>query len=244
MLKKILLIIAACLLAGYMVFAIFVVNPKAPEGTVCDKMLIEIAADSKDAYFDEAEIRKLIDDAGLSPIEKNLSEINTAEIEKLLEETKSIKKAECFKAVDGTVKIRVYQRTPIMRVMSNTGDFYLDNGGELMPVPRNYAAHVPLASGHIDEEYARNELYQLALLLQQHKEWNENIEQIYIHKNKDIELTPRKGDHRIIIGKPDDFEKNIEKLQLFYKEGLDKIGWNRYSVINLKYKDRVVCTKK
>ena len=27
-------------------------------------------------------------------------------------------------------------------------------------------------------------------------------------------------------------------------EGLNKIGWNAYSTINLKYKDQVVCTKR
>jgi hypothetical protein len=27
-------------------------------------------------------------------------------------------------------------------------------------------------------------------------------------------------------------------------EGLNKAGWNKYKVINLKYKDQVVCTKK
>jgi hypothetical protein len=32
---------------------------------------------------------------------------------------------------------------------------------------------------------------------------------------------------------------------MFYTEGLNKTdGWNKYSIINIKYKNQVVCTKK
>jgi cell division protein FtsQ len=32
-------------------------------------------------------------------------------------------------------------------------------------------------------------------------------------------------------------------LMTFYKEGLNKVGWNAYLTINLKYKNQIVCTK-
>ncbi len=244
MIKKVLLTILACLLGGYMIFALFIVDPENSSKTFCRKVQVEVVSGSDTPYFDEAGIRQAIEESELNPIDKSYAEINTGKIEKLVQEDKAVRKAECFKTIDGTVKLRVYQRTPIMRIMSDTGDFYLDSEGEIMPSPKNFAAHVPLASGYIDEEYAKNELYKLALYLHANKQWNDEIKQIYIPKNKDIEVALRRGDHVVIMGKPEDWEENMEKLLLFYEKGLNKIGWNRYSVINLKYKDRVICTKK
>ncbi|MDR3267157.1 MAG: hypothetical protein LBT24_06285, partial [Tannerella sp.] len=67
------------------------------------------------------------------------------------------------------------------------------------------------------------------------------IAQIYVAQNQDIELSPTVGNHQIILGKISDYRENLDKLQLFYEKGLNKVGWNKYSVINLKYKNQVVC---
>jgi cell division protein FtsQ len=48
-----------------------------------------------------------------------------------------------------------------------------------------------------------------------------------------------------VFGDAKDFEEKFEKLKTFYTEGLNKTdGWNKYSTINIKYKNQVVCTKK
>jgi cell division protein FtsQ len=48
-----------------------------------------------------------------------------------------------------------------------------------------------------------------------------------------------------VFGEAKDFEEKFEKLKTFYTEGLNKTdGWNKYSTINIKYKNQVVCTKK
>ncbi|MDR1436585.1 MAG: cell division protein FtsQ, partial [Candidatus Symbiothrix sp.] len=67
--------------------------------------------------------------------------------------------------------------------------------------------------------------------------------QIYVAPNKDIELTPRVGNHQIILGKLEDCEEHLEKLKVFYEKILNKVGWNKYSKINLKYKNQIVCTR-
>ena len=71
------------------------------------------------------------------------------------------------------------------------------------------------------------------------------IHQINITAEKEIELYPSIGNHKIIFGEATDFEEKFNKLKLFYTEGLNKTdGWNKYSTINIKYKNQVVCTKK
>jgi cell division protein FtsQ len=113
-----------------------------------------------------------------------------------------------------------------------------------MPVSRRYAVYVPVASGSVEKEFATTDLYDFALFLQKNEFWNNQIEQIYVHPNKEVILIPRVGDHRILLGTLDDFREKLTNLQLFYEQAIPKTGWEKYSIINLKFKDQIVCTKK
>lgn len=243
MIKRIFLITTTCLLLGYMLFALFFISPKTANGMVCDKLDVRITNTNGQSYFTEEGILNMIEKANLNPVGKMSTDINTGEIEAFLRANKLVREAECYKTTGGTIKVEVAQRTPILRVMSYSEDYYIDDQHSKMPVPANFAAYVPLASGYIDEDYARTELTQLVDFFRKNDKWGQEIEQIYIHKNQDIEITLRKGNHQVLLGKPNQVPENLEKLKLFYEKGLDKIGWNRYRLINLKYKDRVVCTR-
>jgi cell division protein FtsQ len=113
-----------------------------------------------------------------------------------------------------------------------------------MPVSLRYVAHVPVVSGFVEREFAVGSLYQFALFLQENDFWNNQIEQIYVHPDNEIELIPRVGNHRIVLGTFDDFEGKLNNLKLFYEKAIPKVGWEKYSIINLKYKNQIVCTKK
>ena len=70
------------------------------------------------------------------------------------------------------------------------------------------------------------------------------IQQIYVNKDKEIELYPAIGNHKIVFGDAQNLNEKFNKLKLFYTEGLNKSdAWTKYSIINLKYKNLVVCTK-
>jgi cell division protein FtsQ len=196
-------------------------------------------------FIGKKEVENILKNSGLNLVGKKMSEINTDLIEKKLEENKLIKNAECYKTIGGSIKIEIYQKIPIIRVMSNSGNYYVDNERGIMPISDNFTAHLPIATGDIDKEFATTKLYDFALFLQENKYWNSQIEQIHVLPNKDIELTPRVGNFQIILGPLDNnYVDNLDKLKVFYDKGLNKVGWNRYSVINLKYKNQVVCTKK
>jgi cell division protein FtsQ len=243
MVKKILLLLSAVILLVYECFAVVYLNFLHPsENVTCTHLEVEVANTAEQAYISDKEVIAMMKNQKIFPVGKNLNEVSSAEIEEKLMSSKLIKRAECFKAVGGNVKVTVYQRIPVLRVFSHTGSYYVDSEREIMPVPNNFAAYVPVAGGNINNEYARNQLYDLANYLKDDKFWNSQITQIYIAPNQDVILTPTVGNHQIILGKIEDYKENLDKLRVFYEKGLNKIGWNRYSVINLKFKNQVVCT--
>ena len=243
MFKKILLVFVAVLLSAYLLFAFLYLDNNEKE-LICTELRVDIVDTLERHYLTDKDIINTITKAGLSPVGKDISAISTAAIGNKLEENRLIRRAECYKTVDGTVRIKVYQREPVLRVFSTKESYYVDSEGEKMPVPGNFAAYVPIASGFIEDEYAITQLYEFALFLKQDKFWNSQIKQIYVAPNGDVELTPSVGNHQIVLGKIEDYKENLEKLRLFYEKGLSKVGWNKYSVINLKFKNQVVCTKK
>ncbi|MDR2056970.1 MAG: cell division protein FtsQ [Dysgonamonadaceae bacterium] len=243
MLKNVSILSVTILLLVY--FGLALVYPGAHEDKqyLCTNVQVEIKQEEENRYITEKDINRLLQQSGLDPVGKNLSEINTDRIEAALEANDLIRRAECYKTAAGSVKLKIYQRTPLLRVIANKGNYYIDTEGKKMPVPANFSAYVPVATGFIEDDFARTELFHFALFLQKNKFWNAQIEQIHVTPVRDIELTPRVGSHQIILGKIEDHRENLDKLKLFYKEGLSKVGWNKYSKINLKYKNQIVCTK-
>ena len=155
-----------------------------------------------------------------------------------------IARVEAYKTPSGMIKLEVEQKIPILRVISPRGNYYVDNLGSTMPVSRRYVAHVPVVSGYVEKELAVTDLYKFALFLQENDFWNNQIEQIYVHPDNEVELIPRVGNHRIVLGSFVDFEEKLDNLRLFYEKAIPKVGWEKYSIISLKYKDQIVCTKK
>ena len=243
MVKKIVIALFTALILAYFAFSMFYTNSCAKENSICKELKVNIIDASERQYLMESDIINTITKAGLSPVGKDMESINTVAIEKKITENRLVKRAECYKTVDGTVKIKIFHRTPVLRVFSINESYYVDSQGEKMPVPENFAAYVPVANGFIEDEFATKQLYEFSIFLQQDKFWNSQIKQIYVAQNGDIELTPAVGNHRIVLGKIENYKENLEKLRLFYDKGLSKVGWNRYSVINLKFKNQIVCKK-
>ncbi|MBA3972491.1 MAG: hypothetical protein H0X46_10205, partial [Bacteroidetes bacterium] len=90
-----------------------------------------------------------------------------------------------------------------------------------------------------------DEIYAMANYINADKFWSAQIQQIYINKDRDMELVPLAGDHKIVFGDTTFMDTKFKKLLTFYQQGLNTTGWwDKYSIINLKFKNQIVCTKK
>ena len=243
MVVRVISIIVATLLFCYIVFVSYFFR-ESRGGKDCHDLEI-VVLDSLDKHFvSENDLKFILQRAGLNPINKPIDEVNTDLIENELLKNEMIAEVEVYKTPSGLVKLEVEQKIPILRILGSKGNYYVDNLGTTMPVSHRYVAHVPVVSGFVEKELAIGELYKFALFLQENDFWNSQIEQIYVHPDNEIELIPRVGNHRIVLGTLADFEKKLENLKLFYEKAIPKVGWEKYSIINLRYKNQIVCTKK
>lgn len=241
--KKTLSLIVAVMLFCYLLFAIILMNNRQEEA-VCRHVTVLIK-DSADRHFiDKRDVLAILKNADIHPVNQPLRYINTEIIERKIAQNELIDRVNVYKTPSGNINIEVMQKTPILRIFSPQGSYYIDERGHVMPVSTRYATYLPIASGNIEKSFAITDLYKFALFLQKHDFWNNQIEQIYVYPNKEVELIPRVGDHRIFLGNFDDFKEKMSNLQLFYEQAIPKVGWEKYKMINLKYKNQIVCTKK
>jgi cell division protein FtsQ len=64
-----------------------------------------------------------------------------------------------------------------------------------------------------------------------------------VDNNDEIDLIPRLGNNIVHLGTAENFEGKLRNLETFYKEVLPETGWNKYDLINLEFKDQIVCRK-
>ncbi len=240
---------------------------KQQDSLLCKNLDIKVNQDDEVYFLNKMDIAQLIKNRGDSIVGQPKSTVNVSEIEKALNSHEDIAKAEVFMTIDGDMKVNVKQRKPVLRIInSNDDSYYLDDTGKLMPLSGKYTARVIVANGNIQEPYSTHymytmediandsimkansmldELFAMGTYINANEFWKSQVQQIYINKEKDMEIVPLVGDQKIIFGDTTAMHEKFKKLMTFYTQGLNTTGWwDRYSTINLKFKNQIVCTKK
>ncbi|MFD2147833.1 hypothetical protein [Mucilaginibacter antarcticus] len=73
--------------------------------------------------------------------------------------------------------------------------------------------------------------------------WNAQISQVYVNQKHEIELIPRVGNQRILLGTADSIDVKFHNLLAFYKQALPQVGWDAYKQINITYANQVIGVK-
>lgn len=225
----------------YFVFSLWYFSG-SEKANVCKNLEIILADSSNIQLITQKDIAQILEENELNPIGKTIKNIRTESIEDILHKNPMIKVAECYKTPTGTVTIHVIQRCPKFRVVG-FGSYYMDIDRKPMPVSTNYAAYVPVVSGRVTVSMASGKMFDFVSYITDNPFWNAQIEQIYVRDDLKIELVPRVSDAIIVLGTLDNYQTKLEKLYKLYQKGFNVIGWNKYKVIDLQYKDQVVCSK-
>ncbi len=247
MFKRILKIFGVIVLIAYLAVCGYVWRIGQPERVV-SKLDVVICDSAESQFVGNRDVMRIIHSSvSLNPVGKKIREFNAYRLEKVLEQNSLIGNADCYPTPNGTMRIDIYQRKPIMRIKSTrlSSDVYLDTDGRLMPYKATrHAVNVPLVTGYVTKETATGPLYEFAKFLNGNKKWRHRIVQIYVDEDQSIRLVPRKGDFTILLGSIDNFEKKLARYEVFEKKVLETKGWNTYKTINLKFNDQVVAVKR
>lgn len=248
------------LLGAFAVSTVSFTNRKVNEMLISE-IRVEITDSLSRAFLKKEDVLTLIESENkdIRGIEQML--VNTKELEQAVLKNPTIKSCEVYTQIGGKLRVEVTQRNPIVRLMPELGsDYYVDEDGYILPESQRFAAHVLICNGDIpsmpningkvnlydleDEKYhVLKDVYAISKFIYNSEFWKPQIEQLYA-ENNEFEVIPRVGAHIIKLGSTANFEYKFRKLYTLYKKGFSQVGWNQYEIINLKYSNQVVCTKR
>ncbi len=229
---------------------------------LCNSVDINIADSLSKRFIEKRDVLEILSKNKKLPLGSPVSGINTNEIEKLVLANSLVKACNVYATIDGKINIELWQREPVVRIIDKRNkSYYLDSEGSVIKMSERFTPHILVVTGNINTPFSHKsieniynrkyngkaeklrEIHEMAMFISHDEFWDSQIVQMYVDKNGEFEIVPRIGPHLILLGKKENYKKKFKKLWVFYKEGLNNVGWNQYLKINLKYKDQIVCTK-
>ncbi len=233
------------------------------EEAVCENIEVRIPESSGNSFVTNEEINGILNEKNENLLGYPLSSINAKELERAVDRQPFVKKTDIYKTSGGRLVVDVYQRDPVLRIIDSEGDgYYIDKEGVVLPVSSRYTSRVLIANGHIPDklnpgekvfsesdgsgtyEGIAEELYTLARFIDSDDFWRSQITQVYVREDGGFELVPRVGAHIIKLGDIKDYKVKFKKLRALYDHDFGEKGWNSYEIIDLRFDNQVVCTRR
>lgn len=238
----------ASLGAGLMVLLVAAVRIRDKQH--CKDVDIEISGVSNNFFIDKSDVQKIIAGHESNRISgRNISDFNLNALEKTLKKEVWIKDAQLFFDNNNILKVFVEEREPVARIFTTSGGtFYIDSATHRLPLSDKFSANVPAFTGFpsdvmvfskSDSTLLRN-IRNLSMDIAKDSFLMAMIDQVDITPGGTFEMIPKIGNQVIRFGDASDADKKFEKLKLFYRKVMTRVGWSRYSIINLQYRNQVV----
>ena len=202
------------------------------------------------------ELLELLSASFTKPLDQlRLQDVDIERVEEVLEAQAFVGDAEAYIDAGLVLHISVRQRVPLLRVIANNGqNYYLDLDGVRLPLSKNYTVRVPVVTGDVvpwsddfleQPDHPLTQLYDLGWQLRRDPFLSALVEQIGVGEKGELTLAPKVGDQIIHLGRYDRVAttERLDRLKIFYREGLPYEGWRKYRSFDLRYADQVVATK-
>jgi cell division protein FtsQ len=244
--RNILITLAILIASAGLCFTLFANTDSDME--VCKELIISIKP-SERSFITEKEIINCLNINNLNPKSKLNKEVKLNKIREKLEQLAVVKTAKCYFAKNGNLKIEIIQRQPFYKIVGNSS-YCVDTERNIITTSSVLPIYVPIVSGTLTKSFATTELFDFVKFVEKDGFLSKLIAQIYITQKQEIELVPTIGNQIIKIGRIKkidgkyDFEVKLGRLKTFYtKNVLNKMGWETYSTIDLRFDKQVVCKR-
>ncbi|WP_025741086.1 cell division protein FtsQ/DivIB [Aquimarina pacifica] len=238
--KRSLIIYIKCSALLILIGVLFAFTGKRNEERKIDKVHVEFIKE-QNPYVNEAVVNKLLiqNQQKTTSVGKEILVLN--KVEKKLDAHKMIQHSDVYLTVNGELRARIKQRTPIARVNAMT-PFYVDITGKMMPLSKSYSAHVPIVHNVSEREVL--EVFPLLKKIQEDEFLKRHVVGVHRDVKGVYNLELRIYTFSLVFGKVENLESKIRNFKAFYQKAIKDKSLNTYKKVSLQYSNQVVCTKK
>lgn len=203
-------------------------------------------------FVEEADVVSILNTCN-NPIQgKSIQLLDLKKMEVLLQQNPWIENANVFVDNTNTLQIRISEKQPIARLFFVDGrSFYLDSQMQMLPLHTKFTARLPVFTSvppfHVDitasDSLVMLDIKAIAVYLKNNAFWMANIDQININQQGNYDMVPKLGDYLLQFGDGKELEAKFNRLEEFYRQVLQKKGWNHYSAINVGFANQIIATR-
>lgn len=233
-----LIVIAAITCAAVLVGAI--ACSKRQNLATCSELEIVIKDSIQYQHVTTDELHQYLMDKGQHCLGFEMEGVSCLDIEECLLTHDMIRTVNCYKTPFNSVRVKVTQRKPVLKVKTGNIVYYVDSDRRVMPYKSSIYAEVPTFTGAVGENMATSEYYDFVMWLQSNSYWNQRIYQIHVQNPKYLILSQHKYDAKIVLGELHGYEEKLARLKKLYTKGFDVMSYPQCKELDLRFNGQVV----
>jgi cell division protein FtsQ len=224
------------------------------DADIVSRVNINITGVQNHYFLDKKEVIGILEKVNKRKLENSaIGSINLSGMENELEKDQWIRKVEMFFDNNKVLQVNIDEREPVARIFTVSGNsFYIDTALTRLTISDKFSARVPVFTNFPTDVIILKKrdsalLKDIAVMsnfIANDPFWMAQIEQLDITPLSTFELIPKLGNQIIRFGTADNYKAKFENLLSFYKKIQTRIGWQRYSVLDLQFLNQVVAIKR
>jgi cell division protein FtsQ len=211
---------------------------------------IHISGVQNNYFIDKKDVLAILQKTNGQKLENtNADKLNLSQMENALSKQPWVKNAEMFFDNNNVLQVKITEREPIARIFTVSGSsFYIDSSLARLPLSSKFSARLPVFTSFPtdvkvltkSDSSLLSDVKMMSEFINAHPFWMAQIDQVDITSARTFELTPKLGNQLIRFGSAGNCEQKFNKLLAFYKQVQTKVGWNKYSVIDVQFMNQVI----
>jgi cell division protein FtsQ len=211
---------------------------------------IHISGVQNNYFIDKKDVLAILQKTNGQKLENtNADKLNLSQMENALSKQPWVKNAEMFFDNNNVLQVKITEREPIARIFTVSGaSFYIDSSLARLPLSSKFSARLPVFTSFPtdvkvltkSDSSLLSDVKMMSEFINAHPFWMAQIDQVDITSARTFELTPKLGNQLIRFGGAGNCEQKFNKLLAFYKQVQTKIGWNKYSIIDVQFMNQVI----
>ena len=222
---------------------------------ICKEVLINIDESNGYKMINESEILSALwpENKGSIPQGKAVASFDLFNLERQVEKNPWVQSANIYFDTKQRMNIGVTQKMAVARIFTSDGNsYYLDSNFFLLPIKGDQVVSMPVFTNFYinpiktsnQDSNTMSRIVSLARYISTDSFWMAQIESVNINSDNTFELITQVGNHRVVLGVRDDWNRLFKKLTALYSSMIENDSWDKYAMVDLQFTDQVVCTRK
>lgn len=241
--NSILSCVLTVVLVAYLCFALPATADMARDDKVAG-LVVYGADDSKSGFVSRLDISRECGDLAQRIDTMRRCNVDLAALERTLRASDKIESVNVCFLNNGALAIDVVPMVPVARVFDGNSSYYINAAGKRITADVRYHVDVPVVVGHFTDDRPAKRLLPLLGYIASEPAVDALVSTVKQNRRGDIIIVPTIRGHVINFGDTSLVADKFARLRSFYRQVMPVKGWNYYDTLAVKWRNRVVATRR